>query len=138
MALEAMNTAGGVPPSAVDAAERELGVIFPASYRKFLREYGAAVGNGFEIAGLFAPVDGGEPPMWRSVVLSTKQIRRMTEAHISSSLIPIADDGQGIIFYLETDRCYGPRIVAYGPGIDGEVVANTFEEFVARAAMEAM
>lgn len=126
-------TPGGASMEQIEAAERELGVAFPPSYRQFLAEYGAAVGTGFEVAGLFLPSDDGEPPKWKNVLVVSKQMRRILGETMAPSLIPIADDGHGVTFYISGD-VEGERVVAYGPGIDGAVVARSFPEFVVKAA----
>src|SRR6187402_1158578 len=95
--LKAMTTAGGISQEKVEAAERDLGVRFPAPYVEFLTQYGAAFGKGFELAGLFDESNEERPPMWSSVVLATKQLRRVPGS-LAWSLIFISDDGQDVKF----------------------------------------
>ena len=69
--------AGPVADPAIDAAEEELGIRFPRSYRIFLRFFGSSWLTPYEIAGL----GGGrhsdpEPPFWQHVVDTTMMLRR--------------------------------------------------------------
>jgi hypothetical protein len=43
---------GPVPEDEIVAAERELGVIFPSNYRRFIRHFGAGNVLAYEIYGL--------------------------------------------------------------------------------------
>jgi cell wall assembly regulator SMI1 len=132
--LNEMVTAGGASNEMIEAAERELGVVFPSSYRQFLAKYGAALGKGIELAGLAVQSNDDEPPMWRSIVLVTKQHRRVSKNALANSLIPISDDGQGLTFYIDAKKGGNSAVIAYAPGIDGQIVSSSFEEFVVRAA----
>jgi hypothetical protein len=128
-----MATAGGASNEKIEAAERELGVVFPAPYRQFLASYGAGMGTGFDLAGVYEDSGKDEPPVWKSVVLATKQLRRVLRGAIPNHLIPVSDDGQGTTFYIDTKTDAG-RIVAYGPGADGQIAATSFKEFVVKAS----
>ena len=76
-ALNAMAKPGGASSDKIEAVEKELGVVFPAPYCRFLAQYGAGVGTGFEQAGIFENTNSDEQSMWRSVLLATKQLRRV-------------------------------------------------------------
>ena len=88
------------------------------------------MGNGFEIAGIFVDQDAG-PPLWRDVVSETKRFRESVKGMLPETLIPISDDGCGVVYYIDAsdqgDLC---DVVAHGPGIDGKKVAGSLEEFV--------
>lgn len=127
--LDLAETAGGATVEVISKAEQELGVIFPLSYRQFLGSYGAAMGVGFEIAGVFSP-DDEEPPMWKNIVTVTKQMRRMAGPSFSKSLLPISSDGASLFFYLDASTEEQSPVIAFGPGVDGRKVADSFEEFV--------
>ncbi|MDA8021302.1 MAG: SMI1/KNR4 family protein [Thermoanaerobaculia bacterium] len=129
--LVSIDTSGGASAEEITKAEQALGIVFPAGYRKFLERYGAAMGAGYEIAGVFA-LNDDEPPMWRDIVGATNQIRRVTGSNIASTLLPISSDGASVTYYLDVrDRERSP-VVAYAPGVDGKRVAESFEEFVVK------
>jgi cell wall assembly regulator SMI1 len=132
-ALNAMAKPGGASSDKIEAVEKELGVVFPAPYRRFLAQYGAGIGTGFELAGIFEDTNNDEPSMWRSVLLKTKQLRRVWRGALPNYLIPVADDGQSTTFYIDT-KSEAARIVAYGPGVDGQLVATSFKEFVVKVS----
>ena len=116
-------------------AEAELGVAFPSPYRTFLARYGAAMGVGFEIAGLFKS-DKDEPPMWRDIVLATKRTRRAARGHLPETLLPISGDGASLTYYINANGEDSCPVVAYGPGCDGQQVAESFEEFVVKLSTD--
>ena len=134
--IAAMNTPGGVSAEQVDAAEAELGVAFPAAYRQFLAEHGAAFGDGVELAGLFARDDLHEPPLWTDVVQATKRVRRISHGALPESLVLISDNGVDVKYYLDAGLGGDGVVVALGPGVDRDVVARSFIEFVVRAASD--
>ena len=127
--------AGPASEEMVQAAERQLSLQFPPEYRAFLKEYGAAMGKGFEVAGIFIGGDSG-PPLWRDIVKATEQFRKSVNDMLPETLIPISDDGCGVTYYIDvsvqSDR--GCDVVAYGPGIDGKNVAKSLEEFVLKVS----
>lgn len=129
--LSSASTAGPASESAIRNAEAELGLRFPAPYRAFLARYGAAMGEGFEIAGLFVS-NGEEPPMWRNVVADTRRSRRAGQGRLDDQLFPVSDDGLDRTYYLKGDGAQLCPVIAYGPGCDGEEVAGSFEEFVVK------
>jgi cell wall assembly regulator SMI1 len=93
--LDAVETSGGASAEAITEAEQALGITFPTTYREFLERYGAAMGAGYEIAGVFASNDD-EPPMWRDVVAATNQTRRVAGSNIAPTLLPISGDGVSV------------------------------------------
>ena len=135
--MEIANLAGPASEEMIKAAEDELGVDFPPSYRDFLGSYGAALCTGFEIGGLFLCRDDNEPPLWTDVVTTTRQKRRISHGLIPNEYIPISDDGGDYTFYLDTThrRVDGEcPVIVLGPGVDDVVVAEDFFDFVIRAS----
>jgi hypothetical protein len=131
--LNAMTKPGGASNDRIEAAEQELAVVFPPPYREFLAECGACLGTGFEVAGICDDSNDHEPPMWRSVLQWTKQLRSALGDELPDDLIPISDDGQDTTFYIDTKSEAG-RVIACGPGVEGQVVAASFKGFVIRAS----
>jgi cell wall assembly regulator SMI1 len=134
--LECCEVAGPVSEERILAAEKELGIGFPRSYRRFLLTFGAAACGSFEIAGLFLGEFEDEPPLWSDVVAYTKALRRASRGLIPSEYIAISDDGGDYKFYLDTSQTSAEGecpVVVLGPGADDVVVADDFAEFVIRS-----
>lgn len=129
--------AGPASEEMIQSAERQLSLQFPSEYRTFLKEYGAAMGRGFEIAGVFVEDDSG-PPLWRDIVKSTERFRKAVNGTLPETLLPISDDGCGVAYYINASNRDGSsdEVVAYGPGIDGKTVARSLEEFVLKVARD--
>lgn len=131
------STAGSVDDDVIERAERTLGVVFPPSYRFFLKKFGAAFGRGYEVAGLFAHARPDRPPMWTDVVKATLRLREASRGEIPAGYIAVSGDGGDLTYYIDTTRrdlsgeC---PIVALGPGADDLVIAPTFASFVVQAA----
>lgn len=125
--------AGPASQEMITATEARLGVRFPQSYRTFLAMYGAALCEGFEIAGVFQHVDKSRPPLWSDVVASNLRIQ--PRVHLPAGYVAISSDGIKVTYYLDTAD---PRedgecaVVALGPGVDSVQVAADFSEFLAR------
>ena len=122
--------AGPVSAEEISAAELELSVVFPPSYRMFLAKYGASWFRcPYSIAGICdEPED--VPPLHESVVRSNLQLRRRGR-HILS-LIKITDDGTDWSLFLDTacvDQVGECPVIVLGPGKDGLTIANSFIEF---------
>jgi hypothetical protein len=134
--LSGATVAGPADTETIRSAEAKLGVSFPPSYRAFLARYGAAIGKGTEIAGLFRNDKPDEPPLWSDVVSSTLGTRRASRGYIPKEYVPISSDGGDYTFYLDTG-CLDTEgecpVRVLGPGADGLVVAKDFFEFVVRA-----
>jgi len=131
--LSESTSAGPASDQAIAEAEAELGVAFPKTYRAFLARYGAVMGEGFEIAGLFESNED-EPPMWSDIVAETLQTRRIVGRRLPGTLLPISGDGVDLTYYISADGADDCRVVAYGPGYDGKLVAESFAEFVVKLA----
>ncbi|MEL7152989.1 MAG: SMI1/KNR4 family protein [Pseudomonadota bacterium] len=122
---------GAVDPNLINAAEAELGCVFPKEYRAFLESFGAAWLPGVEISGV-VPTDGCDgPPLWDSVVRFAQQAQRTSNGRISREMIPIASDGMEVTFYLSTRGENCRAVQALGPGVNEW--HPSFSDFVANA-----
>jgi antitoxin YobK len=107
----------------IAAAEKELRVKFPKSYRAFLRQYGAGYLNAYDIFGL--PGDR----LWGDVVMMNQLSATPRPCH----LVKFTEDVGGYSFYLDTSRIGSDGecpVVVFGPGEDGSVVADSFLDFL--------
>jgi hypothetical protein len=112
-------------------AESELGVQFPPEYREFLAKFGAALGPGYEIAGLAHQVPE-EDSVWDNVVSATRALRdKHGKIGNYDDLIAISGDGMDLTFYLRTKGNNPGSVIALGPGVEKEIAAN-LSEFIAR------
>lgn len=117
----------------IASAEVQLGVRFPQSYRAFLAGHGAALCEGFEIAGLFFHADRDRPPLWSDVVAMNLRIRH--HAHPPEGHVAISSNGAEVTCYLDTAKIRDDgecAVVALGPGVDDVEVATDFSEFLLR------
>lgn len=107
----------------VQAAERALGVRFPSTYRRFLRDFGAGSFGGQEIYGVIDEdfEDSGIP----DAVWATRSLR--AEGAISDDLVAIYATGDGEQLCVRSGAAKEP-VVAIRPGSDDEpeVVAADF------------
>lgn len=134
--LGGARVAGPVPAAAIAAAEAELGVVFPRSYRIFVANFGAALGPGFEVAGMLSSsTTAAEPPMYSDVVVET---RRFRAASVPPGLVPISSDGCDAVYCLDTSLQSGSHeapVIIWGPVSDhGQVVASDFLQFLRSAS----
>ncbi len=135
--LSQAETPGGASEQMIAEAESELGIRFPPSYRRFLSQYGAVVGEGFEIAGLFPPGSPESPPLWNCVLVSNNQLRKACREHLPTTSIRVSDDGMDDKYYLdlavsqEDNEC---AVVVLGPGYDNIRIADSFAEFAVQLA----
>jgi hypothetical protein len=110
----------------IRAAEKALGVGFPASYRLFLREFGAGTVHRYDLFGL--PRDH----LWGDIVMMNQLASRSLPRHY----VKITEDLDGRAFYLDTSRmdlageC---PVVAFGGGANGRIIAACFADFLRRA-----
>src|SRR5882672_4626946 len=97
---------GPVAEADIAAAEAELGVRFPTSYRVFLKHFGAAwLPSSFEVAGLGpGRCTDPTPPLWEHVVDVTAQMRRASRGFIPHEYIRFSSDGGDYAFYLDTGK----------------------------------
>ena len=135
--MASATVAGPADDETIDEAEELLGIQFPPSYRLFLSVYGAALCDGFEIAGIIKKEDSEKPPLWMDVVTSNQQIRRALRGDLPEGYVMISDDGSEYTFYLDTAHRESSGecpVVVLGPGVDSIQVATDFIEFVLRAS----
>ena len=123
------------PEDRVARAERVLGVRFPPTYRRFLRDLGAGGVGSEEIYGLINDdFDDFRPPQ---AVGLTRKFRR--EGQISDGLVVIYNLGQGSYYAIDTGQVGADGeapVVGFTPGLDKagddlEVVAPDFGTFFA-------
>lgn len=109
------------------AAEKELRLRFPRSYRAFLSRHGSGQGPGYEIFGI--PRDR----VWGDVVMMNQLGPRPRARHF----LKIASTAGGRSFFLDVARTGADQecpVVTLGPDDEqATVVASTFHEFL-RAA----
>jgi hypothetical protein len=121
--------AGPVSDHDIENAEVALGITFPHTYRTFLSLYGAALCDGFEIFGLMPSFQKNDPPLWTDVV--ALNLRNQGADFISPPYVEVSDNGADHSFFIDTSQSQGPHpVVAFGPGVDGKVVAEDFLAFV--------
>ncbi|MBL0122684.1 MAG: SMI1/KNR4 family protein [Betaproteobacteria bacterium] len=92
----------GANANMISAAEASLGVTFPASYRRFLTDYGWSCIGRFEIYGL-----GGDVPAWLDVVKMTSIERAGAHARLPAHLIPVHYEGDGDHVCIDTSQRSG-------------------------------
>lgn len=122
---------GPVSETSIVSAETELGLLFPPSYRLFLRKYGASFGEGFEIYGLPPAAAPDRPPQWSDVVKNTVMLR---PNRLPQNSVAISHDGCDHGYFLEcsqTDPQFEGVVIEWGPDHDGgQVIADSFMEFM--------
>lgn len=134
--LKLCDVAGPASTEAISAAESALKVQFPGSYRWFLANFGAALCDGFRIAGLFEGDFEEEPPLWTHVVSRTSLLRDAARGNIPCSYVAISDDGGDYTYYLDTSKMSDEAecpVVVLGPGVDDVIVASDFLDFLKRS-----
>ena len=107
----------------IEAAERELGVTFPRSYRAFLRIFGAAEMEGHVIYGLHA----------HSLRDDVVMMNHLAPRRVSGHLVKIAEDGDGRSYYLDTlriDLAGECEVVTLVHGNEEKFVAASFGKFL--------
>jgi hypothetical protein len=121
------NVSGPIGKEAIERAEKELGVQFPAEYRELLLQYGAVLVPGLEVYGLLAEPNLGAPPMWLDVISVTKELRGWGQVGTErNEFIPISDDGTGTYFFLDTSKSPNTKIWVIGPGVRKELDTDLF------------
>lgn len=118
-ALQGCDLSGPVSAANIEAAENALSLLFPPSYRRFLAQYGAVLGNGFWIAGLPEPIDPDTAPLWSNVVQDTMKYRPES---LPKDSIAISHDGSEFGYFLHCSRSdpeYEGPVIEWGPAHDG-------------------
>lgn len=132
--LAGADLAGPVPSARIAAAECRFGMEFPSSYRVFLIHFGAAVCDGFFLAGLPPEPEGDRPPYWDDALAWWERLQAVSRGNLPQHLLPISDDGQDSTFYLDCSRrdAVGEsQVIVMGPGRDSDIpVAASFTDFV--------
>ncbi len=135
VALRGATWHGQVPESEIALAEERLGIRFPPSLRIFIAEYGAAFGNGVELAGL--PIcDRTSPeqsPQWSDLVEQNIRARENKYAPRPARYLEISNDGQDCTYLIDLAQISDDEespVVAVGPDRDFEFVASSFVAFV--------
>jgi antitoxin YobK len=129
--LEKADFVGSRSDALIQMAEDALGVTFPATYRKFVKDFGA---GGFGFAELYGVVredfeNSGVP----DVVWYTMFARK--KWGLPSNLLPVYDLGDGELYCIETEqvqeRNYEGQVVTYSPAYSSdeqckEIIAEDF------------
>jgi len=118
---------GPCTKEAIEKAEAVLHLRFRDQYRHFLANFGSMLASGIEIYGLPDPIKN-DPPLWQDVVTVTKQLRDWEQAGSDNpAYVPIAEDGTGVYFFLDTREAPNTKVIAVGPGVEVEVSDDLFE-----------
>lgn len=134
---------GPVANEVIEAAEHELGVRFPRSYRVFLHRLGAAFMMHKEFDGLPVPYqddDEDRSSVFTNLVETTKQAWKGIAGHgLPRNLVYVTGDGGEYTYFIdvsrrdERDEC---PIVVMGQGAYGLLVADDFLDFVRKLAYD--
>jgi len=128
---ELMGFVGERPIELVRESERELGVIFPPSYRQFLLDFGAGNFGYFEIYGVIdnnffhSSVPNG---IWLTLL-------ERTDSSLPNNLVIIAATGDGDYYCLDCSNISGEEapVILYSPSsniiLKGEI-AKSFGQFL--------
>lgn len=114
--------AGPASEEEIAAAERELHVVFPRSYRVFLRHYGSGT-MPYEIFGL--PGDS----LWGDLVM----MNQLESDPMPSHYIRFTDRIGEYTYYLDTSQLDAEGdcpVVMFGPDEEGTIVADNFLDFL--------
>lgn len=117
----------GAPQDQIRAAEQTLGLTFPTSYRTFLQTLGWGIIGYHEIYGL-----GKKVPEYLNLVNATHRERHEAEPPMRDDLVPLANDGFGNHYCLETSQLRdGECPVVFwnhelGPDQETEFVSDSF------------
>jgi hypothetical protein len=120
------DSSGPVSEEEVAAAERELGVMFPPSYRAFLRQYGAGMVKSYELFGL------PRHRLWGDVVM----MNQLTPTLLPSCFLKIVGDNGHCSYYLDTSQIDSQGecpVMSFQGGADGRIVAENFLDFLRKA-----
>jgi len=112
----------------IAAAEKELQVTFPRSYRAFLRHFGAGTTPYYEIYGV------PNNRLWGDVVM----MNQLSVCSMPPHYIKFTDSVGDYTYYLDTsqmDRNGECPVVVFGPGDEGAVVAESFVDFLRKASV---
>ena len=123
---------GPVSEEEVSEAERELGIVFPLSYRIFLLNFGAARLGLLEIFGIVSPMQEKHIYEFTEVISSTLDWRESTidvEALPRDSIFVATDAGEINICIDGGDRPIVARSVSLPPSIIEADFLDVLERF---------
>jgi len=115
---------GGVSEAEINNAEKVLGVIFPISYRRFLKDYGVGTIGYDEILGITKNNKG-----WPSVIWNTLEER--VNGEMPRELIPVYLYEDEFYFCIDTSMCINGEcpIVAIDIGDSAGERKKTYDSF---------
>jgi hypothetical protein len=126
--VSGLECSGPASEADIAAAEKALEVSFPKSYRTFLRHFGVGYLNCFDVYGV--PGDR----LWGDVVM----MNQLDHRSCPKRFVKFTDDVGDYGFYLDTSRM-DPLgecpVVVFGPGKEGEIVAEDFLDFLHKVRM---
>lgn len=135
--VELMDFVGPRSESLIAAAEKALEIRFPATYRRFLSEYGAGAFGSDEIYGIIdADFEKSAVPdaIWFTLL-------ERKNWGLSSNLIAIYDADDGELFCLNVEKMPSEEapIITYQPAYPPEeqrleIIAKDFGEFLLQIA----
>ena len=116
--------AGGVSNREIENTESELNVLFPESYKEFLRDFGVGRVCNEEILGITKTNQG-----WPSVLWNTKEDRK--NINLRENIIPIYLRDDEFYYCLDTSNynCNECTVVVIGIGMIGDIVENAYNSF---------
>jgi hypothetical protein len=110
------NHAGGCAEGTMAAAERDLGVAFPASYRRVIEELGTWDIAGEEFLGVYQT-----PAMGQRLLGSVAEtLNARTQYGMPSELIVVMFDGMGGLIVLDSSRADQEGeypVLVWSPGV---------------------
>ena len=109
---------GGATPTSIEAAERELDLVFANEYKEYLTAFGAVCGSGFELTGI---VNNKR----LNVVYVTKEMRE--KASVPNNLYVIEEMHiDGLVIWQDASGC----IFQTTPGSTPVKIADSFAEYL--------
>src|SRR5262249_30569856 len=114
---------GPVAEEEIADAEQSLGIVFPRSYRAFLRCYGAGTVGYCKIFGL--PGDH----LWGNVVV----MNQFATGHVPPHCVKFTERVGDYTYYLDTSRMDAARecpVAVYGDDEAATTVADSFLDFL--------
>lgn len=107
----------------ISAAERELGVVYPRSYRSFLRYFGTGTLHYFEIYGI--PMNH----LWGDVVM----MNQLSSQPVPARFVKFTEKAGERGYYFDTSQMNSERecpVVAIGSGREAYPIADSFLDFL--------
>ncbi|MFE2375971.1 SMI1/KNR4 family protein [Streptomyces sp. NPDC059398] len=135
------NHADGCDVDMLDAAEREMGLVFPPSYRRLLEEFGTWEIAGKEFFGVYKSPAGGDALL--GTVEQTLEARHQIGLPADLMVVMVDD----VWAYVVLDTSQGDQdgecpVFAWNPGLPGrdsmERVGGNFGSFALEECQRAM